>query len=470
MTLRARISVAALLATVLACHTAAGDELQVDVSVEPGKSDRWKVEYQLSTPVDALVFARGNGDYRAAAWRLQRGFVLERLGATDRIRRKNGKAFERFKATIDTYSERIAKDYTPFIRFSDGSVAIFSGQFSVGVPESAVAEDFTDGARNENTRWPDRAEITFEPGTFEQMIVATEVVSEARTIALGDGEYVYMGGATVLETPHLTSVTDAAAPAWLRELLYDSMAQTFEYYASKLGQLAGGKPFMLTSFTPLDGRRISFAGGVVGSQIAIQLALGEGIRDTPGEREFMAQFFAHESAHLWNNGQVISAEPSEAWLHEGSAEAMAWLALADLGIHSEATAISLFESAANECITYLESGTLATAARRDEFQAYYECGAVIALATNGVLQAAGSDLFAVWRELIDGSLAGDGTYRAKNYYALTDAVSTDLTAAIRSVVEDELADPTAAVEALLEIGNVAVIDVEEQGLALPTMP
>ena len=96
MTLRARISVAALLATVLACHTAAGDELQVDVSVEPGKSDRWKVEYQLSTPVDALVFARGNGDYRAAAWRLQRGFVLERLGATDRIRRKNGKAFERF--------------------------------------------------------------------------------------------------------------------------------------------------------------------------------------------------------------------------------------------------------------------------------------------------------------------------------------------------------------------------------------
>ena len=439
MKLRISSIVLPVLAAIFAWQAKAGDGFLVDVVIEPGKSGRWQVEYRLSEPVDALVFARGNGDYRAAAWRLPRGFVLERLGATDRIRRKNGKAFAGFKASVDTYSERIPKDYTPFIRFSDGSVAVFSGQFTVGVPTSGNALDFVDGAGNDNARWPDAARITIEPGSYEKMIIATEVVRDARTIALDDGEYVYVGGATVLETPHLTSVMDSAAPAWLRELLYDSMAETFEFYESKLGPLAGGKPFMLTSFTALDGRRISFSGGVVGSQIAIELALGDGIRDTPAEREFMAQFFAHESAHLWNNGQVISAEGSEAWLHEGSAEAMARLALA-------------------------------TAGRRDEFQAYYECGAVIALATNGAAQAVGKDLFTVWRELIDKSRQAGGAYRATDYYALTDAVSTDLTTAIRAVTEAEPADPEAAVKALLEIGNVAVIDADDQGLGLPTMP
>jgi hypothetical protein len=470
LTFRTTPFVLPFLALVFAWRIAAGNELVVEVSVEPGKADRWQAEYTLSESVTALVFARGNGDYRAATWRLPRGFVLERFGATDRIRRKNGKAFGRLKVSVDTYSERIPKDYTPYIRFSDGSVAVFSGQFAVGVPMSTNADDFIDGAGNENTRWPNAARITFEPGRFEQMIVATEVTGDARTVELGDGEYVYLGSAEVLETPHLISVMDAEAPVWLRELLYGSMAETFEYYERKLGPLADGKPFLLTSFTALDGRRINFTGGVVGSQMAIQLGLGDGIRDTPAEREFMAQFFAHESAHLWNNGQVIAAEGSEAWLHEGSAEAMAWLALAELGVHSEPTAISLFESAANECIAHLEAGSLATAGRRGEFKAYYECGAVIALATNGAAQATGSDLFTVWRELIDSSRAAEGSYRATDYYALTDAISMELTAAIQAVTEGEPADPQAAVKALLEIGNVAVIDADEESLGLPVMP
>ena len=349
----------ALVALLLACHAAAASELHVDIAVEPGKPGRWQVEYRLSEPVDSLVFARGNGDYRAGTWRLPRGFVLERLGATDRIRRRNGKPFERLKATVDTFSERIPKDYTPFIRFSDGSVAMFSGQFIVGVPESGRNEDFIDGANNDNTRWPHRAQLVLDPGKSCTMIVGARVVTDAQTVELGEGEYTYFGETSALETAYLTSVMDAAAPAWLRDLLYDSMAKTFEFYEDSLGPLAGGKPFMLTSFTPLEGRRISFTGGVI----------GYGIIDKPDEREFMAQFFAHESAHLWNNGQVIVADGSEAWLHEGSAEAMAWLALAELGIHTEATATALFERAANECVAYLEAGPLATAGRRDQFQA-----------------------------------------------------------------------------------------------------
>lgn len=459
-----------LLALVLAWNASAADEFAVDVVVEPGKSGRWQVEYRLSEDVDALVFARGSGDYRDGTWRLPRGYIIERLGATDRIRRKNGKPFDRFKATVDTFSERIPKDYTPYIRFTDGSLAMFSGQFIVGVPQSGRDDDFIDGANNDNTRWAHSDSLTVDPGIFETMIVGARVVSDAQTIELGEGEYIYFGDAAALETPYLTSVMDAAAPAWLRDLLYESMAKTFEFYESKLGPLAGGKPFMLTSFTPLEGRRISFSGGVIGSQIAIQLALGDGIIDKPEEREFMAQFFAHESAHLWNNGQAIVADSSEAWLHEGSAEAMAWLALAELGIHTEATATALFEDAANKCIEQLGAGPLETAGRRGQFQAYYECGAAIALATHGAAGRTGGDLFTVWRPLIENSLAAAGSYGADEYFALTDTVSSDLTAAIRVLTESEVSDPKAAVLDLLETGNVAVIDAGENGLALTGLP
>ncbi len=459
-----------LLGLALASPVTSADELGVDITLEPAKSGRWKIEYRLSEPVDALVFARGNGDYRGGTWRLSRGFVLERLGSTDRIRRKNGKPFDRLKASIDTYSERVPKDYTPFIRFSDGALAVFSGQFIVGVPESDLDSDFIDGASNENTRWADSDRLTLEPGVFNSMIVDARVVDDVITIELTEGEYIYFGDAIALETPFLTSIMDGAAPAWLRDLLYESMASTFEFYERRLGPLSGGKPFMLTSFVPLEGRRISFTGGVIGSQMAIQLALGDGIIDKPEEREFMAQFFAHESAHLWNNGQVIATDSTEAWLHEGSAEAMAWLALAELGIHTEATATALFERAVNECFEHLDAGPLRTAGRRGQFQAYYDCGATIAFATHGAMQSEGGDLFSFWRPLIANALAGDGGYRAADYYELADTVATELTAAIRVLAETEPADPKAAVQVLLEVGNVAVIDAGENGLALIGLP
>lgn len=450
---------------------AAGGEYSVDIIAAPAKkAGRWQVEYVLSTPVDALVFARGNGDYRSDTWLLPRGFEIERLGATDRIRRKNGKPFARLETTVDTYTERVPKDYTPFIGFSDGAVAVFTGQFIVGVPESVADTDFLDGADNDNTRWPDSARIELRPGRFDSIIVDSGVYEAAHTIPLGEGEYVYFGSAEVLDTPYLVSVMDSAAPGWLRDLLYESMARTFEYYADRLGPLAGGKPFMLTSFTPLEGRRISFTGGVIGAQIAIELALGEGIRDTTSEREFMAQFFAHESAHLWNNGQVIAADGTEAWLHEGSAEAMAWLALADLGIHTDLAALALFERAANGCVDFLGNGSLSTAGRRDEFHAYYDCGATIALATHGAMRQQDETLFDLWRELIAASVAGDGTYGASDYYREAEAVSAELADAIRAITEGQADAPVAAVLRLFESGGVVAREDAAGEIRLDVLP
>ena len=86
------------------------------------------------------------------------------------------------------------------------------------------------------------------------------------------------------------------------------------------------------------------------------------------------------------------------------------------------------------------------------------------------MQPEGGDLFTVWRTLVEDSAAAAGSYRADDYYALTDRVSTELTDAIRTLADDELGDPKAAVLSLLETGGIAVVDTGEAGLALTVLP
>ena len=111
------------------------EDLGLSLELEPSTEGNWRVLYTLSEPVGSLVFARGNGDYRSASWSLDdEAFVLERLGSTDRIRRRDDGAFSHVAASLSPFSEKLAKDYTPFLRFSDGGMAVFTGQFIVGEP------------------------------------------------------------------------------------------------------------------------------------------------------------------------------------------------------------------------------------------------------------------------------------------------------------------------------------------------
>ena len=447
---------AACLLVLVFSGTAAARGVSVEITLIPNSAESWAVEYQLTAPANFLVFARGNGDYRTRTWTPGDEFIVERLGATDLVRRRDGQPFTGFAADIATFSERVSKDYIPFLRFSDGAQAVFTGQFIVGFPGEPVDDAaFIDGANNDNTLWPDSIRANFEPGYFGRMIINSRVVTEPETLLIGNGNgnYVYFGAATALETPHITAVVDSASPAWLVEVLYDSMRATFELYSARLGALEGGKPSLLTTFEALEAGRLSFTGGVIGTQMAFQLGLGADIVDTPAERAFMARFFAHEAAHLWNNGEVVNAESSEAWLHEGSAEAMAWLALAEIGFYSSDDVRGLFQEAANKCTGFLDSGPLREAARREDFQAYYTCGAVMALATHGAMREEGGDLFDFWRELLR-SAQGAGVYDATDYYRQLDEVSRGPARRLYRFETGKAPRNRNAVLYILEAGNV----------------
>ncbi|MDJ0941192.1 MAG: hypothetical protein QNJ00_15640 [Woeseiaceae bacterium] len=460
----------ALTLLALLSHSVYGQPLSVLASLDPAAEGTWRVTYEMSRPVSALVFLRSRGDYRRASWTMYGEFVLDRIGQADRIRRRDDEPFDVVIAGLDPWSSNLEKEYTPFLRFSDGSVAMFTGQFTVGEPTTADAADFGDGADDMNTQFPGVGTLILAPGDYGQMIVDAEITQGAAHVTLGEGEYVYYGGADAIDTQTLTAVTDAAAPAWLREHLYESMAVTFDYYTRRLGPLPGEKPFMLTSYESLEGGRISFGGGVIGSQVAIQMGLGEKVEDNVDNRRFMARFFAHESAHLWNNYRAVPDDGSYAWIHEGSAEAIAWLTLNHLGLDDPEAVRALFEDSANECIESLPAGPLNDAGRRGDYGAYYVCGATISLATHALMRARGQDLFDFWRELIEISEASNGTYTEARYDAFLHELSPDVATRVRAISREHIRDGYAAVSTLLERSGVETSRNGDGKLEIAAMP
>lgn len=435
--------------------SAGSQQLTIDASLEPLNADEWQISYEISPSVSALVFVRGNGDYRRETWVPDDdAFVLERVGRTDRIRRADNRPFTEFSARLTPWTDKPTSDYTPFVTFSDGTMAAFTGQFVVGVPITDDDAAFVNGASPENAIGAVAPRITVEPGYFGRMIVNAEVTNEATQMNLFEGEYVYFGGASAVQTATLTAVTDEAAPEWLRTFLYDSMTKTYEYFTYRLGEIEGDKPFMIAAYRPLEGNNVSFIGGVVGSQLVVELGLGTEVADTPDSREFMVRFFAHESAHLWHRGGGIPAGGGGSWVHEGSADALAWLGLVKLDIYTPDIALALFIEAANNCVAHLADGPLAEAGRRGASIAYYDCGAIISLATHSIMREQGRDLFDFWRQLLN-SGAGQDDFRVDYYYFQAGRASPGFDGALMEFVEATHEDEAAAIVEVLQAGGVA---------------
>ncbi|MEM9300892.1 MAG: hypothetical protein AAGE01_02205 [Pseudomonadota bacterium] len=430
----------------------AAAEPPVTVAVIGADAGPWRVTWTLADPVTALVFARDNGDNRHETWGIEVGFILEKFGATDRLRRADGEPFTAFEAWLGTDADKPAKDYSPFLFFSNGDRALYTGQFIIGEPVGEDSAAFIDGADNDNTAFRDHT-LAVDPGPFERTIAGGAVRDAAFSMELGDGDYVFFGAATPVETDAMTGIVDASAPLWLRQHLETSMAQTFGLFTERLGPLPQ-RPFMLTTYHQLEGERVSFTGGVIGSQLAIEMGLGEEVVDAPGERRFLARFFAHEAAHLWQNAKVRGEGGGASWMHEGGAEAKAWLALVELGLADADHVRGLFEAAANACAGYLASGPLVEAGQREEFRAYYDCGAVIGLATDGAMRHGGNDLFTFWRMLLE-SVAAEGIYEASDYATLLDRQKPGLGAAVLTFAAATHEEPLAAIRALLAEADLA---------------
>jgi hypothetical protein len=275
------------------------------------------------------------------------------------------------------------KDYARFSPFSDGGLLIYSGRFHA-CPDRGCEGDPV---------W--RMRLTPPAGAYT-ILDGARRANPIRWDDMGDGRNVYVGAARPVETPHLLAVLDPALPVQVREPLANLFPRLMDYFAARLGVLPA-RPMLFVSLDP-DGRpgATHIQGGTLPNQVFMHFQTpdwrGE---DWLKQQPYLAWFFAHEAAHLF---QSASSENAHAWIHEGGADAMAAIALGELRLGFDAYVQRRRSEAHTICAEGLRYGPLFEAAAAGRFDDLYQCGLLLQLQMHEAAMESGrGDLFAIWR-------------------------------------------------------------------------
>lgn len=366
------------------------------------------VHYTASAPVQRLEFSRSPDAQRTARWTpVTDEFQITHEDGVDYVSRIDGEGFSAvtFQSPI-TYTV-LPKDYAPYMPYSDGGVLLHSGRFQV-CPAACMSE--TSG---------DEYPMQLSSNDNGPIILKGEVSeTDVSWIDSRDGTMVYVGRAKPIETDHVIAIIDPKLPIDIKTLLNALFPEMMDYFAVKLGTLEQ-KPMLFAALdrdaapdgNPLS-NNFSSQGGTLPGQVFMHLA-GDGWLEPLDVRgdyagEFLAWFFAHEAAHLYQRASDYNSIEEDAWIHEGSAEAFAAITMQELELASDASIETRKTQSVEKCLEGLKQGDLRTAGSRQDFDLYYSCGMVIQLAVHKAVQSKGDEkgIFLIWEEFLEAQTQG----------------------------------------------------------------
>jgi hypothetical protein len=459
---------AALAAFVLASGvptaSTAGVPAAQDVSSRPAVTvtrdgDAWTAEYELDRDAPVWAFFRSALILEARRpWRLEQwwvltpGVTLERAGNYDILRAADGGPVpRRVRIAFTPKSENLEADYGT-LTFTDGSVALPSGQFDVfpleSVAEAAAAPVDLNGyplrAGPARVSWRDRA----GPVLFRGERLAEAVAADAET-------YVLFGRADMVESERLVMVADPQLPGWIGGVLQDFAPRVADVYAARLGPGQTDRPTIMLSWAGPTPALRSMGGSVMPGLIVMRFE-GVGVVE-PSAAVLSASrwFIGHESAHFWLGQTVRYERARDAWITEGGADLMAVRALKAIDPAYDARAE--LQKEVDDCIR-LADAPVADAAGRGEHRALYACGAVFAMvAESAQRRATGGDWFDFLKPLIDASRA-DGVLTREEWLDALDTESGDpsLRRDMEALLDEGSPEAADVVAGLLERAGVAV--------------
>lgn len=432
--------------------TAQGGKADAVVEIGPMESGDWKVSYEFAEPQSALAFARSRNDYRSATW------TLETEGA------RFGRAFdfdviifdEPAKAvdfSIIPLTSAIEADYTPFVTFSDGGLAIYEGQFSLIPFEDLDAIEALEGDLDNAETGPLAMDVKLT--SDKPIIVDGDVHDGALTHRIrGDGTYIYMGDSETQTFDSFAVVLDQGLPDWLQARFDSDLETIFNQLEGLWGFELKEKATILLAYKGTGGQGFSATGGALDNLLMMEVGGSEFSKANFNALSYLQWFFAHEAVHLFQTtGGAEFAGDSDAWIHEGAANTMAYSFVAAQleGEDREKFLAGVYANAFKECAAALEGGPLKDAAKRDSFSANYSCGDLIAQATDGFLKR--KTLYEFWNRLLQNAVSLDQPRVNESLYFTTMQLFGATRAnrnKIRAIVEEELDDPAEALADMLE--------------------
>lgn len=417
----------------------------------------WTAEFRFPRRERAWVFVRsalarvGEQPWRPRSWTVETpGVRLERHGHYDvLVAGRGGRVPERVRVRFTPFTGDLIADYDPALAFTDGSVALYSGQFEAFPLASAEAAgrlpvDLSGaGAPASPTR------VTFRDSGGQVLHAgqrhAAVMLDEA------NGSYVLYGPAEPIVTDALATIIDPQLPEWIKDALARSAPEILARYTAALGPVPGPRPTIMVSWAGPTPRLRSMGGSTLPGLIAITYE-GAGVLTENAElRAFGLKFIAHEAAHFWLGETIRYQYSRDAWITEGGADLLAIQTVAGLDPAFDWRA-ELDRSIA-DCASLAAGRGIASAEQRNEHRAYYACGALFGLVAEA---ASGRPFTHFVRGLIAANRA-DSVVTREEWLAALDQVSGDrgLSDGIARLLDEGAADPQAAIAALLTRAGVS---------------
>ena len=410
------------------------------VTVEKNADGRWSATWRLAEPTRVLRFERP-GSFRSRIFEVVTpGFQMERDGEVELLR-THGAPASIITVRFPEYDRQLTREYEFFRRFSDGSAAIYTGHL-VARPQTPATPPQCDTCYIR--------QFEFIPPPAAAVIVDGRRVPGPApwTDATGRDTYVYMGAIVPAATDDVISVIDPGLPAWLGARTRDALPRLFALYRNRLDAGLPTRPIVLFDYTPGTSAGYSSGGGTLPGLIQLSVEGRAWEKESYEAMRQLLHFLAHESAHLWNGEIAHYPGTEDAWMHEGSADALAERALVELGVIGEPHFLDYQTRALNDCRRGLTATPLRASVRRGQPGLAYACGNMIALLTERSLDDR-RDLFAFWRRLISRARGNGGRYEAADYTAVwREMASNQADVAVLDRFLDGSMDPAGVADAL----------------------
>ncbi len=420
----------------------------VDVEVVRD-SEEWTADFRFGRDAPGWAFPRsaltrdGHRPWRPESWIvLTPGVRLDRRDDLDILVAESGTVPREVRIRFRPAAVDLLADYDPALRFTDGSVAIFSDQF-LAFPTDAAPE-------GEKVSVEARLSFRDENG---MVLYAGRRLS--RVTIEESGKYILFGPAEPLQTPSLAAIVDPALPDWFRDELLAFMPRALAFYTEQLGAPAGeGKPTVMVSWAGPTPGTTSQGGSVLPGLVTMALE-GEGLLErNEAALEQARWFIGHESAHFWLGHTIAYESGRDAWITEGGSDLLAVRMMERIDPEFEGD--EFLRKAWNDCVMLAAGKDIRGARDRQEHRAYYACGALFSLVAEAAARRSGGDYFAFWRGLIQENRA-DGVVTGDEWLAALDRSSGDpsLSADIGRILNEGVDDPQAVLASLFARAGIA---------------
>ena len=428
------------------------DGTDVTATVHDIGEGLFRVEYSFATPQSAMIFSRSRNDYRSESWHpLDPGVRLERLNGFDALIFETPTLGASFN--VRARPEIRYLEYSHFVSFSDGGLALFTGQFEL-LP--VVAREAALALNGDLSRWNgEQPLLGVRVQSDRPMIRRGERIRSGDVeISTGGGAFIYFGDSQLEASESYVGIMDQELPAWIRETFPDTLAFLFSQLEQGWGFALEQPAALLFAYEGNENPGFSNKGGVLDRQLIMQSSGQQLDQDDDYVRPYLMWFFAHEASHLFqfSRGPQLS-DNRDSWIHEGAANAMANRILFEQTPENHAYWRYATARAWSGCIASLENGPLRGAALRGEFQAYYDCGEFMALMTDAMLPEL--TLYDFWNEMLTDAEMSDNAYNATTYFSTLSrlGVEDDLIARLSAIVDNPTEDPgSVLLQLMIDVG------------------